>query len=205
MINLANRFLLSCLGAMALSVPAHAADYSVDVNKTKILKLPVSASAIVVGNPQIADISVHSADTVFLVGRAYGETNMIVLDHNGVQVMDSTIRVINTVPSAGIQLHKIGQGRETYNCAPYCSPAPVHGDARQFVSSFQGRATPINNASAGSARTQVSSPPQPINNSYESLESVPTGNGQPQGANRSTLQQSRATLNNARRQRPRRY
>ena len=42
--------------------------YSVDLNKTEIVRLPENAGAVVIGNPEIADVTVHSANTLFVVG-----------------------------------------------------------------------------------------------------------------------------------------
>ena len=75
----------------AISQTSHD-NFSVELNKTKVLRLPQAASAVLVGNPNIADVSVHSANTLFLVGRGFGETNLIVLDANGNEMMDAMIR-----------------------------------------------------------------------------------------------------------------
>ena len=40
--------------------------YSVDLNKTEIVRLPENAGAVVIGNPNIADVSIHSANTLFV-------------------------------------------------------------------------------------------------------------------------------------------
>jgi len=82
--------------ATLLSAPAFAADglYSVQINKTEVLRLPAPASAVIIGNPEIADVSIHSADTVFVVGKGYGETNLLILDKNGNTMMSSDIQVI---------------------------------------------------------------------------------------------------------------
>ena len=77
---------LYCSGIAALAVLCSATmalangTYSVDLNKTEIVRLPENAGAVVIGNPSIADVTVHSANTLFVVGRGYGETNLIVLN-----------------------------------------------------------------------------------------------------------------------------
>lgn len=137
------------LGVMTLTpFAAHAGTanghYSVELNKTEVVYLPDNAGAVVIGNPEIADVSVHSANTIFVVGRGYGETNLVVLNSAGQKIMDADIQVVNNLPSHGVRLYN-GKERETYNCAPYCQPAPVLGDSRQFVSANQGTTTAINN------------------------------------------------------------
>ena len=126
-------------------------NYLLNINRTEIVRLPINASAIVVGNPDIADISVHSADTVFVIGRNFGETNLVVLDKNGQLLLDATLQVTAQLPQNGVRLHYGNGQRETYHCAPYCVGAPEVGDLPAFT------AQNINeNAAAGdSANTQA--------------------------------------------------
>lgn len=136
------------ISTLSLSVPSFAKDYSVDINKTEIVYLPAPAAAVVVGNPTIADVSVHSPDTLFLVGRGYGETNLLVLDAQGQTLMNANITVSQGFKSGNVRVFKVGAGRETYNCTPNCQPAPVLGDAPRFSGSFKGKSKPINNTTA---------------------------------------------------------
>lgn len=125
-----------CTAAMFLSVPAQAGDfsgtYSVELNKTEIVRLSEPASAVVIGNPKIADVSVHSSDTVFVLGRGYGQTNLIVLNANGDTIMDADIQVVSPISVGNVRLYE-GRNRATYSCAPNCLPAPVLGDSVEFV------------------------------------------------------------------------
>lgn len=132
------------------AINASATDYTVALNKTKILHLPGAASAVVVGNPDIADISVHSSDTLFLVGRGYGETNLIALDEFGHTIMEANIIVRDGMPASGIRIIKVGAGQESYNCTPACLPTPILGDSNSFRSRFGGNGSPINNTQASS-------------------------------------------------------
>lgn len=150
------------LGVVSLMpVIAHAGSagghYSVELNKTEVVYLPANAGAVVIGNPEIADVSVHSANTIFVVGRGYGETNLVVLDASGQKIMDADIQVVNNLPAHGVRMYN-GADRMTYSCAPYCQPAPVLGDDPQFIGANQGRGGQINNnvASGGSPQSAVS-------------------------------------------------
>lgn len=124
---------LATVGLISSPVFAGEQTYKVELNKTEIVRLPGNASAVVIGNPQIADVSVHATDTLFVVGRGFGETNLIVLDSAGRTMMDADIQVISTTPKNGIRLHN-AKSRETYSCAPYCQPSPVLGDDSEFIS-----------------------------------------------------------------------
>ena len=127
---------LSVIAATA-SVPAFAGSsqsYTVELNKTEILRLPGAASSIIVGNPKIADVTVQSSDLLFVVGRGYGETNLIILDGQGNTMMNADLQVVNTLPQSGVRLYN-GTNRETYSCLPLCGPSPVLGDTRDFIAS----------------------------------------------------------------------
>lgn len=136
---------LGFLAAMPVTAQAGTASghYSVELNKTEVVYLPTNAGAVVIGNPEIADVSIHSANTIFVVGRGYGETNLVVLNAAGHKIMDADIQVVNNLPAHGVRLFN-GKDRETYSCAPYCQPAPVLGDSRQFMNANQGAAAAIN-------------------------------------------------------------
>jgi len=124
------------LGLMTASSPAYAGganSYTVELNKTEIVRLPGAASSIIVGNPKIADVTVQSSDLIFVVGRGYGETNLIILDAQGNTMMNADLQVVNTLPHNGVRLYN-GKSRETYSCIPFCGPSPVLGDNGGFIS-----------------------------------------------------------------------
>ncbi len=125
-----------CFAAMVVSAHAQAGDfsgtYSVELNKTEIVRLSEPAAAVVIGNPKIADVSVHSSDTVFVLGRGYGQTNLIILNSNGDTIMDADIQVVAPISVGNVRLYE-GRNRSTFSCAPNCLPSPVLGDSVEFV------------------------------------------------------------------------
>lgn len=144
--------------AFAAAAPAHAGSaqsYTVELNKTEIVRLPGAASSIIIGNPKIADVTVQSSNLIFVVGRGFGETNLIILDAQGNTMMDADLQVVNTLPNNGVRLYN-GKARETYSCIPFCGPSPVLGDRADFISentSAEGnlQSLPAFNSSAASA------------------------------------------------------
>jgi len=149
-------------------------NYSLDLNKTEIVRLPENAGAVVIGNPDIADVTVHSANTLFVVGRGYGETNLIVLNGSGHTIMNANIQVINRLSSHGVRLYN-GKVRESYSCAPYCMPSPILGDDPNFITSNSGEAKTINNSSSTALPTPSSSfgAPQSITSSSSPIPPSP--------------------------------
>ena len=121
--------------AAAASAPAKAGStqsYLVELNKTEIVRLPGPATSIIIGNPKIADVTVQASDLLFVVGRGYGETNLIILDNQGNTMMNADLQVVNTLPKSGVRLYN-GKDRETYSCIPLCGPSPVLGDVGAFI------------------------------------------------------------------------
>ena len=144
---------IATLAVICSAIPALAGgSYSVDLNKTEIVRLPESAGAVVIGNPQIADVTVHSANTLFVVGRGYGETNLIVLNASGHTIMNADIQVTHKQSTHGVRLYN-GKARESYNCVPYCLPSPILGDAPEFISSNSGEAEAISNSTSTASPT----------------------------------------------------
>lgn len=127
-------FAATLLSSPALGQNGPVENYSIELNKTEIVRLPRAASAILIGNPDIADVSVHSVDTIFVVGRGYGQTNLIVLDKDGNTMLETDLNVVNTLPKHGVRVFN-AKSRETYSCIPYCQPSPVLGDNPSFIGS----------------------------------------------------------------------
>jgi len=128
-------FGVSLVATVVFAGSAQASDpiYQVDLNKTQILRLPAAAGSVIIGNPNIADVTVHSPMTVMIVGRGFGETNLIILDRNGQTMMDADIQVTSITPTNGVRLFN-AKSRETYSCTPYCQPSPVLGDSAGHIS-----------------------------------------------------------------------
>jgi len=135
---------LSLIALLGLSASvAHATDglYSVPLNKNELVRLPAPASAVIIGDPSIADVSIHSSDTLLVIGRSYGVTNLIILDEAGRTIMNSDIQVTQNRSHGNVRVFKIGQGRESYSCTPECLPSPALGDMGDFIGNFSAGTT----------------------------------------------------------------
>jgi len=124
------------LGAATLLAPALMAGELVTMDKTHVLKLPRPASAVLIGNPDIADVSVFSDDTLFLLGRGFGQTDLLVLDSNGEVILQTDVTVIGARSPQNVTMITGSTERNTFHCQPYCRPAPVTGDDPGFVGKF---------------------------------------------------------------------
>ena len=175
------------LGLLTASVaaPAYAGNmqsYTVELNKTEVVRLPGAAASIIVGNPKIADVTVQSSDLIFVVGRGFGETNLIILDAQGNTMVNADLQVVNTLSNQGVRLYN-GKERETYSCIPFCGPSPVLGDTVEFISE-----------NTSSEQTLTSFPAFNASSQAPALQSGPAG-AAPSGSNGAAGQQPRRRPN----------
>jgi Flp pilus assembly secretin CpaC len=110
---------------------AAAADSPIDVtiDFAKVLKLDAPAQTIIIGNPGIADASVDDEKTLVLTGKTAGTTNLIVLDKDGKEILNTTLRVASDIRQLTTIFY--GQDRQTFSCAPVCERVVSVGDDKQ--------------------------------------------------------------------------
>ena len=117
----------SALALAFLYTPAAfaAQELIIKTDQTQLINVSGNPGAVVIGNPSIADATVHG-DKIFVHGRAYGSTNLIILDQNGNQLASLDI----TVQLGGVNnlaIYKAG-ARYSYVCAPICEATLQAGD-----------------------------------------------------------------------------
>lgn len=143
------------ISAIAATTPLAVAGEIVEIDKMHMLALPRPAGTIIVGDPGIADVSVFSDTRIFLLGRGYGLTNLLILDNHGSVILDTDVTVKGSSNRDNVMLHNVGDGRETYHCAPDCLPSPKLGDSAGFSREFTSSEPLIRNSAATSTRTTV--------------------------------------------------
>lgn len=94
-------------------------------DRTQLLALSGNPATIVVGNPSIADVTIQGQQ-VFLHGRAFGTTNIIILDAAGATLSDFEVTVMKG-GSNDVAVYKAGS-RYSYVCAPDCEATFHVGD-----------------------------------------------------------------------------
>lgn len=116
--------LLATAGAM----PAAAADtpISVILDRAKVMRISRPADIVIIGNPAIADATIQDNQTLIITGRAYGTTNLIVLDAAGQAIADEVLTV--TAANEDVVTIYKRASRETLSCTPECSPTLTIGD-----------------------------------------------------------------------------
>ncbi|MEL7040943.1 MAG: pilus assembly protein N-terminal domain-containing protein [Pseudomonadota bacterium] len=121
-----SKIALSCCTAVLISSTALAGQLTLETGTSKPIRLKTSADAVVIGNPNIADVAVHNDQLLFITGKAYGTTNMIIFDADGNTVMSSDI-VVTANATSWVSVNR-GGVNFTYDCSPTCRPTMSSGD-----------------------------------------------------------------------------
>ncbi|KDA03245.1 pilus assembly protein N-terminal domain-containing protein [Hyphomonas oceanitis] len=123
----------SCTIAFAASLLAGAAaarDISVETNKTVPVRISGGAASIVIGNKNIADVGVHDEHLIFITGKAFGTTNIMIFDKAGNQIMSSDV-VVTSNSANLVTINKSGASY-TYDCSPGCRSVMSTGDQAEY-------------------------------------------------------------------------
>ena len=96
-------------------------------------RLPVSGSAasVFVGNASIADVAVVNSGTVMVIGKAYGLTNVVVLDRAGRTLMDRQVQV-SPGNDGRMTLYRAAVPNN-FTCSPTCERTPMPGEPNTGV------------------------------------------------------------------------
>ena len=91
------------------------------IDQTEIIHLPYPAGSLIIGNPSVANIAIHDDRTLLLTGKAFGATNLIVLDGIGRRIYETQIRVDENRAGDKMTIAR-GMATQTYSCASLCRP-----------------------------------------------------------------------------------
>lgn len=125
--------LLAVAGVLALSAAlpfsASAEDDSgylrVYMNNARVLKLDRPVSKVIVGNSDVADATVADAKTIVLTGRAFGSTNLVLLDADGNAIVDERI-LVSIDEGNTVRVFK-AISRTVLSCTPNCEEHAATG------------------------------------------------------------------------------
>ncbi len=137
--------LLRNLAVMALFVlttgQAYASDepVTVTVDRAKVFRIQEPASTVIIGNPFIADVSMHDHFTVVVTGKSYGSTNLVILDDKGEPIIDEVI-IVRASEDNVVSVTRNAL-RQTYSCSPVCEPTLRLGDSQAAFDTFAQQAT----------------------------------------------------------------
>ncbi|MBX9459748.1 MAG: pilus assembly protein N-terminal domain-containing protein [Rhizobium sp.] len=100
---------------------AHADDQGmmrVFLNHAKVLKLDQPVSKVIIGNADVADATVADSRTIVLTGKAFGTTNLVLLDADGNALLDE--RVLVSIDEGNTVRMYRQTDRTVLSCTPTC-------------------------------------------------------------------------------------
>ncbi len=135
---------------------------TIQTDQTQLIAISADPGTVVVGNPSIADVSL-SGRRVFLHGRGFGSTNIMILDLAGNQLANFDVTVTHDHPNELVMVTssvtKPQIMTDTYSCAPICYHTMIPGDA-SFGQTVGENSTKAGLAS-GSKSTDAAPPGSP--------------------------------------------
>lgn len=109
---------------LAAAVPGVASAQSqalnVEIDQSARIQLRGQAGSVIVGNPQIADVTVVDANTLFVTGKGYGVTEVVVVDGLGRTLFQSQI----VVAGGDVGRVRVWRGAQVTEmaCSASCAP-----------------------------------------------------------------------------------
>jgi Flp pilus assembly secretin CpaC len=125
----AKRFLIAAFAAVSMfaaPASAEARDIRVALDQAFPIRLSDAAEGVAVGNPTIAGVSVQNDRFLFVTGRSYGSTNLVVVGAGG-RVLYSG-RIVVTPDETDVVMVTRGNETARLECTPLCRPRPDIGD-----------------------------------------------------------------------------
>lgn len=113
------------VAAFVLTSAALAEAVRVTLDKYEFVRLDRDLATVLIANPIIADVGIESTRLIVLVGRVPGETELVVLDSRGNEILKSPVVVVpNLERTVTVQR---GVREATLSCAPRCTLIPNPG------------------------------------------------------------------------------
>ena len=110
------------------------------------------ASAVEEGDVQLsfrelADASVQASNLLVVTGKTFGVTNIIALDQQGNVIQDQRV-IVQRDTARMVNLHK-GSQRQSFTCAPECTPTVTIGDDKEYFAKISEHAKRKTSFSSG--------------------------------------------------------
>lgn len=115
---------LSTLAAAALLATAgvaQAQSLNVEIDRSSRINLRGPAASVIVGNPDIADVTVVDATTLFVTGKGYGVTEVVAVDALGRTLYQGEV-IVTGGSTGSVRVWRGAQATEMA-CASSCSPS----------------------------------------------------------------------------------
>jgi Flp pilus assembly secretin CpaC len=107
------------------AVPTH---MRVVTDQSALLHLDRPAKTVIVGNSSIAEAQLVTDRTIYVLGRIFGNTNIIAIDAEGSEVANTRITV-GAAENQQVTVYRGPAGQRNLACAPHCERIIMPGDA----------------------------------------------------------------------------
>lgn len=124
----------------AIAPSARAESVVVALDHSARLHVAGAAQSVVVGNPAVADVTVVDSHTIYVSGRGYGVTDVVVLDSGGHSLFSGEVQV--TTPNTGRVSVWRGSDRTDMACAPSCQASVRSAAAKGGGDASGGSSSP---------------------------------------------------------------
>ncbi|MBN8529989.1 MAG: pilus assembly protein N-terminal domain-containing protein [Caulobacterales bacterium] len=109
------------VAAVANTAIAQTAPLNVEIDRSARIALRGAAASVIVGNPAIADVTVVDANTLYIVGKGYGVTEVVAVDAIGRPLFQNQI-VVTGGSTGAVRMWRGGQMTEMA-CGGSCAPS----------------------------------------------------------------------------------
>jgi Flp pilus assembly secretin CpaC len=118
------RFVLCTIAFVMAATAASAESLTVRLDQSTRVHLSAPARDVVIGNPNVADVSMMGARDMLVLGKTYGVTNLVVVDRAGRTIYER--EVVVSAPGASMSFYRGGEVR-TFACGDRCERIPTPG------------------------------------------------------------------------------
>jgi hypothetical protein len=144
--------------AATITAQAEIQTLTVAVDESQILQLPAQPGAIIVGNPSIADVSIQG-QKLFVHGRSFGHTNLIILDLQGNQI--ASFKLVGQLAQDTLLTVYRGPKRYSYSCVGTCQTNLQVGDDKDYTELTKKQTEDKFGLATGSETAETKAPEAP--------------------------------------------
>lgn len=132
----------------AFAEDAPVSSMRINYDQSAVLRLDRAARTVIVGNAYIADAQLVNERTVYVLGRMFGNTNIIALDGDGNEVVNTYVTV-GTPNEQQVTVYRGPAGQRNLACSPMCERTITQGDAEmQAIHQDDDKKTDISSKAA---------------------------------------------------------
>ena len=118
---------MMAFAALFVGARAQADELRVAIDEAIPVRLAGPASGVAVGNPSVVGVSIQDERMIFITGRSYGSTNVVVVGDGGRLLFAGRV-LVEAVEGEGAVMVTRGLATSRLTCSPMCRPDPDIGD-----------------------------------------------------------------------------